>query len=192
MNLICKIQFLFIFIITSISCSLNYRSNDLPKLYIVSYKIYKLHTNKDFIGAFTFIYSNDEDTLQYILNHQKNLKISNSNYRKNHICTDYKLIAPHKKTENLLVIREVFCKENNFNIYSRKQLDSIEQILSKDVRINLSFFNEDKNIMLSKSFDENDQITFDEITNFNPNDWFDTNEIDTLMYPPPPPVYIIY
>ncbi len=187
-----KILLLFIFILTFISCNFSVKNNETKKLYIVDYRIYKFQTDKNFIGAVTFLYSNDEDTVRYLMNHQKRCNIINSNYKRKNICTNYKFIAPNKKNPNLFIIREVFCEENGFNNYTRKQLDSLETALSKDVQITISFLKGEKNIVLSKNNKKSDSVIFNEIVKFNPNDWFDTKEIDTLKNPPPPPVYIVY
>ena len=120
-----KILLLFIFILTFISCNFSVKNNETKKLYIVDYRIYKFQTDKNFIGAVTFLYSNDEDTVRYLMNHQKRCNIINSNYKRKNICTNYKFIAPNKKKPNLFIIREVFCEENGFNNYTRKQLDTL-------------------------------------------------------------------
>lgn len=169
-----------------ISCSSNTKEFEIK---IIDMKLNKILTTKESIEGFIFVFCNNDSIYDIIITHQyqdKGIKLTG---KINDYCILKKSIEPHVSNKELFLISFQFCLNNNFEKFDRVQLDSISNIIFKNLTVNLEF-SKGNPIIISNN--QNSIKTFLEVKNFHPKDWFNTKLIDTLTSPPPPAFKIIY
>jgi hypothetical protein len=168
-----------------ISCSSITKELEIK---VIDTRLHKIYTNKESITGFIFVFCNNDSLFNYIIAHQYDDKGIKLTGKINDFCILNKSIEPHISNKELFLISFQFCMKN-FEKFDRAQLDSISNIIYKDIEVKLEFSNGNP---IKIDNDHNQINSFLEVKYFNPNDWFNTSLIDTLKSPPPPAFKIMY